>query len=54
MFKDIVKKIAGYTGYKFIKKIDHELENTSSTFSSSSFPNEGLNNLMFIFSFIFL
>jgi len=30
MFKDIVKKIVGYTGYKFIKKIDHELENTSS------------------------
>lgn len=30
MFKNIIKKIAGYSGYKFIKKIDHELENTSS------------------------
>ena len=29
MFKNIIKKIAGYSGYKFIKKIDHEFENTS-------------------------
>jgi len=29
MFKKIIKKIAAYAGYKFIKKIDHELENTS-------------------------
>ena len=29
MLKYILKKITGYTNYKFIRKIDHELENTS-------------------------
>ncbi len=29
MFKELIKKFAGYAGYKFIKKIDHELETTS-------------------------
>jgi O-methyltransferase len=29
MFKKLLKKIISYTGYKLIKKIDHEIENAS-------------------------